>query len=226
MYQKIRIAVVLIVATMICMLSSTATLSYFTDTEIATNDFTVGNASTSLAIFDDITAENKRELDSSNYPPLTDTMEIPFYLQGTNDGNIPVYQRFRIVIPTALASVITLNLPNMNNCAVETTPEHKCSNDSYIVTYNPSVEVENEPKYAEYYITSINPLGLNDKTIEWPTEKLNFNGITDSNKTLLTCENNDNNSCALGINVYSDSIQTTGFTDAENAFANFAETYN
>ncbi|MBR3204268.1 SipW-dependent-type signal peptide-containing protein [Candidatus Saccharibacteria bacterium] len=226
MYHKFRITIASLVITTICILSSTATLSYFTDTDTITNDFTVGNASTTLTIYDDVSSETRedwRTFDIANYPPLTDEMDMPFYPQAVNDGNIPVYQRFRIVIPTTLASTITLDLPDNMNCIVETALS--CANNDYTVTYNPTVEINNEPKYAEYYFTSNNVLSINSTTKEWPTEKIHINGISEANKSLFTCETNDNN-CTLGIHVYSDAIQTTGFQDAESAFANFAETYN
>ena len=222
MYQKIRITVVSLVVMSVCILSSVMTLSYFTDTDTSSNEFTVGNASTSLAVYDDISGETKRVFDAANYSPLVDR-DIPFYLQATNDGNIPVYQRFRVVIPIALAEYVKLNLPT--NCEVETATNYICASNDYTITYNPSVSVEETPTYAEYYIVSNRELAVDAKTIEWPTEKLVFTGISDAEKSLFTCTNNDNNNCVLGLNIYSDAIQTTGFANANEAFTNLAETY-
>lgn len=215
MYHKIRITVAAIVVMALCMLSSTMTLSYFTDTQSTTNEFTVGNVSTSLKVYDDVSSDNREDwriLSSANHPPITDGMEIPLYPQATNEGNIPVYQRFRIVIPTALASFIKLNLPN-TTCAVETVSGNICSNDNYVVTYNSNIS-----GHAEYRITSVNKLPVDGKTVEWPTEKIRISGISEADKSLFVCNNGDN-SCTFGINVYSDAIQTTGFTSATDAFA-------
>ena len=125
MYHKVRITVVSLVAVAVCMLSSAGTLSYFTDTDAKTNNFVVGNASTELAIYGSEDGETSfadgtsTALAESN-GKIVSGSQVPFYLRATNDGNIPVYQRFRVVIPAALAGVVTLNLPNMNSCAVET----------------------------------------------------------------------------------------------------------
>ena len=227
MYHKIRITVVSLVVMVICVLSSAGTLSYFTDTDSATNDFVVGNASTELKIYGDSAGEN--EFDASGYT-LTDNLNIPFYPQATNDGNIPVYQRFRVVIPIALAGKITLALPTMNdNCVVETVANHTCSNANYTVKYNPSVVVENEPTYAEYYIIGNSELAVNGKTSKWPMEGIKIGNIYSVNDydSLLTCAVGDNsgNNCTLGIRTYSDVIQATGFMDALDAFTGVGETY-
>ena len=229
MYHKFRITVASLTVMTLCMLSSTATISYFTDTDTKSNEFTVGNAETSLSIFDDVSNEDReqwRAFDVANYAPLTDGIEIPFYLLAKNTGNIPVYQRFRVVLPTALSNLVTIDFPNLDNCAPETAPDNTCESSDFSITYNPAVEVEGEPTYAEYYITSLTPLALNSETSVSPTEKIRINGLSETNKSLFTCENNDQNSCAFGINVYSDAIQTTGFGNALEAFSNFAETYN
>lgn len=224
MYHKIRITVVSLVAITICLLSSTGTLSYFTDTDAQTNSFTVGNASSALVIYDDITSGTENILDTDDYSPLEDPTNVPFYPKATNDGNIPVYQRFRVVIPIALADVVAIQLPEMDNdCTVTTTSENTCSNEYYTVTYKPSVDAE-QVVFAEYYITSNNIIPVGGTTTEWPLTGIRFEGISGVDSSLFTCENSNNN-CALGINVYSDVIQTTGFTDALSAFANLAETY-
>ena len=224
MYRKIRITVISLVTMAICVLSSTATLSYFTDTDAKTNDFTVGNASTSLAIYDELT-NSRRVFDAGRYM-LTDNLDIPFYPQATNDGNIPVYQRFRVVIPIDLAQVVTLNLPAMDEgCVISTASENTCSNSDYTIVYKPSVNVENTSTYAEYYITSNNVLGVDSTTSEWPITGIHISGISGVDNSLFVCANNNNNSCVLGVNVYSDAIQTTGFSSAVDAFEDFAETF-
>lgn len=220
MFNRIRITVAALVIMAICTLSSTMTLSYFTDTQTSKNEFTVGNASTSLAVYDDISGSERQTFVASTYSPLVDR-EIPFYLQATNTGNIPVFQRFRVVIPKALASAITLILPNMNDCKVETAPEQKCENTNYTVTYSPNVS----DTYAEYYITSNTELAIDGTTVEWPTASLKINGIADIDQSDFTCSDVSANNCKLWINVYSDTIQTTGFMNAEDAFINLAETY-
>ena len=207
MYHKIRITVAAIVVMALCMLSSTMTLSYFTDSKSATNEFTVGNASASFVIYDNISGEAKHVFDVADYSPLIDG-NIPFYLQATNNGNIPVYQRFRIVIPKALASIITLDLPD---------------SEDYTVTYEPSVN----DTYAEYYILNTAPLAVDATTNEWPEgAKITISGLNDTNKSLFTCsENGNNNDCVFGIDVYSDVVQVAGFANAATAFAGFTETY-
>lgn len=236
MYHKIRITVVSLVVIAMCVLSSVGTLSYFTDTDSATNNFVVGNASTKLAIYDDVTSDEYHVLDASEYTVVangvlknnTELPGIPFYLQATNDGNIPVYQRFRVVIPKALSSVVTLNLPTMSeNCSINTSSESTCRNDSYIVNYKPSVAGDNN-EYAEYYIMSVNALAKDGKTTEWPTVELKIGSITPDMESLFVCPTSDDsgNNCTLGIRAYSDAIQTTGFVGGvENAFASFRETY-
>ena len=234
MYHKVRITVVSLVVMAICMLSSVTTLAYFTDTDSTTNNFVVGSVSTELKIYDDITGSEKHILDASEYVPAdgyvykdsVELSEMPFYLQATNTGNIPVYQRFRVVIPIALAGAITLDLPTMtDNCVVETVANHTCSNADYTVIYNSSVEVGNEPTYAEYYIISENKLAVGDTTQEWPTLGIRFGDI--SGKTnLLTCsESSSSGDCTLGIRTYSDAIQTAGFANAVSAFGSLGETY-
>ena len=208
MYHKVRITVAAIAVMTLCLLSSTMTLSYFTDTEFSTNEFTVGNASTSLAIYDDISSATPRQFDVATYSPLTDR-PIPFYLQATNDGNIPVYQRFRVVIPKALANVVTLDLPNSTD---------------YTVAYEASVN----DTYAEYYITSTSPLAVGATTNNWPSEaKITINGLSSADESLFTCsETGNNNDCVFGIDVYSDAVQVAGFADATTAFAGVTETYH
>ena len=222
MYHKIRITVVSLVAMTICLLSSSATLSYFTDTDGTTNNFTIGNASTSLALYSDATGE-QAFVPSSD--PLTDKTNIPLYLEATNNGNIPVYQRFRIVIPIALANVVTLNLPAGNDCKVETVDNNICSDDDYTIKYNASVEVENKPTYAEYYVTYNHILPVDGKTSRWPLTGVHIDGLSGTNKELFTCVNNDSNNCVFGISAYSDAIQTSGFPNAIEAFEELGEVY-
>lgn len=236
MYRKIRITVASLVVIAMCVLSSVGTLSYFTDTDSATNNFVVGNASTKLAIYDDVTGDEYHVLDTSEYTVVTNGVlknntelpGIPFYLQATNDGNIPVYQRFRVVIPIELANVLTLK---MNNCTLVVdntdTDVSRCENANYSIVYNKSVDVENTPTYAEYYIVSKSELGVGAKTSEWPTAAIVVGNISNVENfdQIATCEDNDTNKCLFGVRAYSDVIQTTGFTSAIQAFENFTETY-
>ena len=225
MYHKIRVAVVSLVVLSAIMLSSTGTLSYFTDTDSKTNDFAVGNVSTVLSIYSDAFGSSELDVNADEYK-LTNNSPKPFYLKATNDGNVSIYQRFRVVIPITLASVVTLNLPTMDNdCVVETASNHTCENADYTVIYNPSVEVENTPTYAEYYIISKSALAVNATTSEWPTEAIEIGDISGVDDSLFTCADSSGNNCVLGINAYSDAIQTTGFADAISAFTNMAETY-
>ena len=221
MYQKIRIAVVSLMAMMITVLSSVGTLSYFTDTDAATNEFTIGNAATELAIYGDT---NKTTFDASDYSPLEDRTEIPFYLQATNNGNIPVYQRFRVVVPIDLADIVTLKLSE-KDCTTMTGSTNVCSSEDYTVTYASSVEVNGTPKYAEYYIVSKAVIPVGGKTSEWPATGIYIEGISEANGSLFTCANSNKNNCVMGIDVYSDVIQTTGFANAAKAFEDFAEKY-
>lgn len=221
MYHKVRITVASLAIILTCVLGSSGTLSYFTDTDVKTNSFVVGHASTELVIYDDVADGEKRVFDADNYLPLEDGARVPFYLQASNNGNIPVYQRFRVVIPTVLVGAVMLNLPNMNSCVVEVSAEHKCANSDYIVKYEDSV---NNGEYAEYYIMSKHAVGVNDKTAEWPTEELVFGNVPEANSSVYVCNENENN-CTFGISIYSDVVQTTGFTDVEDAFASLGETY-
>ena len=228
MYHKIRITVASLVIMTTCMLSSVSTLSYFTDSDTKTNSFTIGNISTTLAVYDDVASEPWREFDESNYETdghlLPDTdYSIPFYMQATNDGNVTVYQRFRVVIPSTLADFVELALPeDMGTCdaRIET-----CSNEHYSITYDDDVVVEKEGEepitYAEYYIVSIDKLAQGGVTNSngWPIVGIKINIPAEGDYgTLFTCADDSRNNCALGINVYSDAIQTTGFVDAEDAF--------
>ena len=190
MYHKIRITVAAIVVMALCMLSSTMTLSYFTDTASTVNNFKIGNASSTLSIFKDSAGETP--FNANEYALTPNMPDIPFYLQATNNGNIPVYQRFRIAIPANLD--ITLDLPET---------------DKYIVT----------EQSGTYYIVSKEILAVGETTAHWPTSTIVVGNIP-SDMSPYTCPADDNNNCILGINVYSDVIQTTGFTSAENAFTN------
>ena len=226
MYYKIRITVVSLVLITICVLSSAGTLSFFTDSDSTQNDFTIGNASTELVLYKDT---NGTLFDTTDLDPLTDGMQdIPYYLQATNNGNIPVYQRFRVVIPIELANVLTLK---MNNCTLVVdnidTDVSRCENANYSIVYNKSVDVENTPTYAEYYIVSKSELGVGAKTNEWPTAAIAVGNISDVENfdQIATCEDNDANKCSFGVRAYSDVIQTTGFTSAIQAFENLTETY-
>ena len=210
MYHRIRIAVVSLMVIAICALSSSATLSYFTDTEAVTNEFLVGNIATTLAVYSD--SGGTTPFVDSGYT-LVDNMDIPYYVQMSNTGNIPVYQRFRVVFPAALDGVVTLNgLP----C---TLANNTCVGDNYSVTYNPSINGN-----AEYYIVSNTAVAVSGETIKWPFTGIHINGISDENKSLFVCSNGAN-SCVLGIRTYSDAIQTTGFSGVANAFASLTETY-
>ena len=234
MYRKIRVVVASLVVMGVCMLSSTGTLSYFTDSDSKTNDFIIGNASTRLTIYAD--SDGQQEFDVSQLSPLTDKMSIPFYPSAVNDGNIPVYQRFRVAIPIALADVVVINLPTAettNDGSIECSQTldnqnvdgNICSNDDYTIIYNSSVRVDDEPTYAVYYIVNNKVLAPGENTSKWPMTGIYFDGISDTNKSAFACEENDNN-CIFGINIYTDVIQTTGFTDgAVSAFQNLAETY-
>lgn len=209
MYRKIRIAVVSLVLTTACVLSSSATLSYFTDVDSETNTFTVGSISTMLAIYGD--NDGTIPFAEPDEPIVNGT--IPFYLQAENDGNVKVYQRFRVVIPSALADVVTLDLP----CTVV---NNTCSTTNYIVTYNPAV---NETD-AEYTITSKAVVAVGGVTNRWPVRGIVIDGITDVDQSLFTCENGSND-CVLGITTYSDAIQAAGFSDAVSAFASLTGTH-
>lgn len=226
MYHRIRITMVSLVAVVMCVLSSVGTLSYFTDTDGRENTFAVGNASTRLTIYNDANhLDDEHIFDEDDYV-LTNGLSIPFYPQATNDGNIPVYQRFRVVIPIALRSVVTLDLPAMEDCTINTAEAISCSNDDYAVSYNPSVNMNDEPTYAEYYIVRKTVLGLEATTDVWPMTAIRLGDIA-SVRSQLECDNNDPNKCSLGIRVYSDVIQSAGFTEgAVKAFEGFSETYN
>ena len=216
MYKSIRVAVASLIVMMICVLSSTLTLSYFTDTVTQSSDFTIGNASTELEV------EFQR---ADTNAPITNGEMIPFSLQATNDGNIPIFQRFRIVIPIDLSNAVSLSLAG-NDCKnTGTSASGLCSNENYTITYNESVSIENNARYAEYYIVSQEPLSVGDKTAEWLNlPQFEIGDIPSAGSEPYTCESG-NNSCVLGIKFYSDSIQTTGFENAEQAFENFTETY-
>lgn len=228
MYYKIRITVVSLVVIVVCVLSSAGTLSYFTDSDSKQNDFTVGNASTKLSIYKNT---DGAPFDVADLDPLTDGMQdIPYYLQAINDGNISVYQRFRVVIPIELANVLTLKIDNCTLVVDNTdTDVSRCENANYSIIYNKSVDVENTPTYAEYYIVSKNKLGVGVKTSEWPTAAIVVGNISNVENfdQIATCEDNDANKCSFGVRAYSDVIQTTGFTNgAIQAFENYTETYN
>lgn len=215
MYHRIRIAAVSLVAMTFCMLSSSGTLSYFTDTDSVINNFVVGNASTVLAIYDDVNG-GEEHLYVHNDTTIVDQYDAEFYPEATNDGNIPVYQRFRVVIPIVLADVVTLNLPAMNDdCIITTTSKNTCSNEDYTVKYNPSVNNTD----AVYYIVSNKPIKVGETTKKWPMTGVHFGDISKIDKSVFACEDDSGNSCVLGISIYSDAVQTAGFANAASAFA-------
>ncbi len=223
MYHNFRIVVASLAIMLLCVLSSPITIAYFTDTDSKLNNFVIGNAATTLTIYADISSNPRIIFDPSIYSPLTANQEIPFYPEAENTGNIPVFQRFRIAVPIALKDTFTLSLPN--TCTLETETESTCSTDDYTIVYNPSVLTESSA-YAEYYITSKNPLNIGEKTTDWwETSKILIGNISDIDNSLFQCTDNTANNCILGVNVYSDVIQTTGFENALAAFANLEETY-
>lgn len=215
MYRSLKIMVASVVAIGLSIIGSSATIAYFTDTDEQTNNFVVGNASTELKIYD-----ANGELNPSDYSPLEDTDTITFRLKATNNGNINVYQRFRVVLPIAMRDAVTLTLDGMGDCDVRTAANHTCENANYFATYNPSVG----GAYAEYYIMSKAVLAKDSATVEWPTAQLNIVSLSGADSTPLTCGGGENN-CALGVRAYSDAIQTTGFDNVVTAFQNFTETY-
>lgn len=220
MYRKIRITVASLAVIMIAVLSSAGTLSYYTDTDGTTNNFVVGNASSKLTIYGDETGENVFTEPSR---PTEDGTEVAFYPQAVNNGNIPVYQRFRVVIPIGLEDVVTLKLPTDESCAIQTTT--MCSNDDYTFIYKPYDSGTNTP--AEYDIVSKNVLNQNSLTKKWPMTGIKFGAISDIDSSQYTCAGGDSNRCVFGVEVYSDVIQTTGFENgAVEAFESFTETHN
>ena len=222
MYRKIRITVMSLVVMSIVMLSSVGTLSYFTDTDEATNNFLVGNAATELKIYSDDAGENEFVVPAE---ALEDGTEIAFYPQATNTGNIPVFQRFRVVIPIGLEDVVTPKLPTDDSCAVKTTETHTCSNSDYTIIYKPYDSEANTP--AEYDIVSNNILALGSKTSRWPMTGIKFGDISSIDSEVYTCANGDRNNCMFGVNIYSDVMQTTGsINGAISAFENFTVTNN
>lgn len=227
MYRKIRITAVAMVLAVICIASSSGTLSYFTDTDDTESNFVVGRVASKLSIYKDTNGTEFSEADYDNSNPLRAGMLIPYYLQAENIGNIDAYQRFRIVIPIALKDVVSVKLDGeLASCNVKTATNNTCENSVFKVTYDPSVEVENTATYhAEYYIESKNILAKDATTAEWPTSALYIEENTETaDLSKLTCGESSNN-CTLGIKVYSDTIQTYGFNDASGAFANFKENY-
>ena len=192
MYHKIRITVAAIVVMTLCMLSSTMTLSYFTDTDGTTNSFRIGNASSSLSIYGDT---DKTPFNADQYTLTPNMPDIPFYLEAENTGNIPVYQRFRVVIPAELNNRIEL-----------VTSE----NTAYTITHTDNV----------YYIVSNNVLAVNETTEHWPTTAIHIVDLTGIDTSQFTCSDNTNNNCVIGVSAYSDIIQTTGFASVEDAFTN------
>ena len=104
MYHKIRITVASLVVMAVCLLTSVGTLSYFTDTASTVNTFTVGNVATQLAMYSDNSGTTL--FDISGVDPLTSNLstgdsDVNLFMQATNTGNVPVYQRFRVVILSA-----------------------------------------------------------------------------------------------------------------------------
>ncbi|MBR2709999.1 hypothetical protein IKE72_02890 [Candidatus Saccharibacteria bacterium] len=214
MHGKLKIMLASLAAIAMSIVGSSMTIAYFTDTDGGVNNFVVGHASTALTIYDD-----GGELNPASYEPLEDTQHITFRMKAVNDGNIKVYQRFRLVLPVALADAVTLNLEGMNGCDVRTATSNTCENDNFIANYNPSVNGR-----AEYYIMSKSILEKNAATTEWPTASLDIANLSAVDQSQLVCENGAN-SCVLGVGAYSDAIQTTGFNSVTEAFQNFTETY-
>lgn len=226
MYKKIRITAIAIVLAVICIASSSGTLSYFTDTDNTENNFVVGRVASELSVYKDTEGT---EFDETEYEghPLEAGNQIPYYLQAENTGNIDAYQRFRIVIPIGLKDAISVKLGgDLAECNAKTATNNICEGSLYKVRYSASVEVDDEPTYAEYYIESKNILAKETKTEEWPTTALYIEaGASSEDLSQLACGESGNN-CTLGVKVYSDTIQTYGFSDVSAAFVNFAETYN
>ena len=212
------------VLAVICIASSSGTLSYFTDTVETSNSFAVGRVASELHIYKDTLGSTFMNSDYDGEHPIEAGQPIPYYLEAENTGNIDAYQRFRIVIPITFKDVISLKLyGNLSSCDVKVSDV--CENEDYKVTYDDSVEVESVPTYAEYYIESKNILAKDGKTANWPTSALYIEENTENiDLSELACGESSNN-CTLGVKVYSDTIQTYGFDDVSSAFVNFTETY-
>ena len=229
MYRRIRITVASLATILLCLAGSSMTLSYFTDTQSQENRFVIGNASTSMTIYSDAAGTIPF---SAEAHAIVEQDPMPFYLRATNNGNIPVYQRFRIVIPIELADKVALNMSGCTLAPVTNQPtQQSCSLSNYDVLYDSSVKVDNTPTYAEYYITSKDILTVNgatNTTASWPTTNLTFSNISsltsEQKDTLFGC-GNDANNCVLGIKTYSDAIQTAGADSAIEAFGRIGETY-
>ncbi len=226
MYRKIRITVVALVLAIICIASSSGTLSYFTDTDDASNSFVVGRVASTLSIYKDTSGTIFTESDYDASNPLAAGMTIPYYLQAENTGNISAYQRFRIVIPIALKDIVSVKLGgDLSDCDVKTATNNTCEDSIYLAKYDSSVEVNNVSTYAVYYIESKNILEVGQATEDWPTSALYISeGAGSTDLSELTCGESVNN-CTLGIKVYSDTIQTYGFDDVTDAFSDFSESY-
>ncbi|MBR2725768.1 SipW-dependent-type signal peptide-containing protein [Candidatus Saccharibacteria bacterium] len=224
MYRKIRITAIAMVLAVICIASSSGTLSYFTDTDDAENNFVVGRVASSVSVYKDTNKTAFSEADYGGNNPLVPKKEIDYFVEAENTGNIEAYQRFRIVIPITLKDVISLKLyGNLSSCDVKV--NDVCENEDYKVTYDDSVEVESVPTYAEYYIESKNILAKDGKTANWPTSALYIEENAENiDLSELACGESSNN-CTLGVKVYSDTIQTYGFDNVSSAFVNFTETY-
>ncbi|MBR2710004.1 SipW-dependent-type signal peptide-containing protein [Candidatus Saccharibacteria bacterium] len=226
MYKKIRIATAAGALAVICIASSSGTLSYFTDTVETSNSFAVGRVASELHIYKDTLGSTFMNSDYDEEHPIEAGKPIPYYLEAENTGNIDAYQRFRIAVPINVASVINLKFAgDLTDCDVKTAEDNTCDGELYKVTYDDSVNVEDTPTYAEYYIESKTILAKDGKTEPWPTTAIVIeNGATNEDLSKLTCGVASNN-CTLGIKVYSDTIQTYGFKNVGAAFADFKETY-
>ncbi len=224
MYNKIRIATAAGALAVICIASSSGTLSYFTDTAESSNSFAVGRVASELHIYKDTLGSTFMNSDYGEGHPITAGESIPYYLQAENTGNIDAYQRFRIVVPISVASAIDLKFAgDIADCNAKTAENNTCDGELYKVTYDDSVNVEDTPTYAEYYIESKNFLAKGGTTEPWPTTAIVIENTTEDLSS-LSCGEASNN-CTLGIKVYSDTIQAYGFNDVGAAFADFKETY-
>ena len=226
MYSKLRVTLASLSLILLSTLTSTTTVAYFTDSDSTSSTFILGRADTVISAYDDVSSVPYTPFSADTYGPLVQDQEIPLYLSAENNGNIPVYQRFRLVLPITLASALTFNLPGCTLTPLAESPtDSTCTTESYTVIYHPSVNIENLPTYAIYYIYSNQPIAPGAATPEWPTTKIIVGNLDNVNPADFTCANNNLNSCAFGLSYYSDVIQTTGFSDPISAFQNFAETY-
>ena len=221
--MKQKVLIVALAAVCLAVTGSTVTLSYFTDTSEVTNSFSIGK--TDVEFFrwyspisryynsDEAPGVNQRYEDwlSASSNMLVGGKSVALYPYISNTGNMPVYVRMRMYIPSGLydkyvtfaqtEGIVSISAENQGN-----TEWLRASKDVTIEgkSYREVTYYRKEPlaPRQQSYVAPITSIGLSKDVIG---EDVDLSGFVDSNGKLV-------------IKMAADAVQSYGFDTAVKAF--------